>query len=101
MTCDAQGRVKKIRPVKWTEGGEDRSQVLPFDILPCFFAAPFCLSRMSCESSTKCPPLGHMFVLQGRGKDVLTKVSLNAPPVDVWDRVCAAAIARSSLQPLL
>lgn len=41
MTCDTQGRVKKIRPVKWTEGGEDRSQVLPFDILPCFFAAPF------------------------------------------------------------
>jgi hypothetical protein len=41
MTCDAQGRVKKIRPVKWTEGGEDRSQVLPFDILPCFFAAHF------------------------------------------------------------
>ena len=39
--------------------------------------------------------------LQGRGKDVLTKVSLNAPPVDVWHRVCAAAIARSSLQPLL
>ncbi len=22
--------------------------------------------------------------LQGRGKDVLTKVSLNAPPVDIW-----------------
>ena len=73
VTCDAQGRVKKIRPVKWTEGGEDRSQVLPFDILPCFLAAPFssipakcffCLI-LSCESSTKSVPLGHVFVPAG------------------------------------
>lgn len=29
---DTQGRVKKLRAVKWTEGGEDRAQV-PFRAL--------------------------------------------------------------------